>query len=138
MKKKITTIAAAMAMSAMMVVPAFASNYSGTYFYFDDAQSVTAPNHAQACVTGVDTDDNGDGTTEVKINVTQISHGNVTGEIASMTIDGDTKYPVNDVITFDAVDNSLINDNGLTASSITLTISGHPVDLSNIYLDTEE
>lgn len=137
--KKIATMAAAMAMSAMMAMSAFASNYSGTYFYFDAGQAQKAPAHAQTTVTGIETADGDEaGTTDIIVYVQEIEHNGVVGEIQSITVDGQTVYSDGSSIAFYGVDNDLINSKGLINVSVTITNDGHPVDLSDIYLDVEQ
>lgn len=140
MKKKITTMVAAMAMSAMMAMSAFASNDSGLYFYFDAGQTQEAPAHAQGTIKEVVTAPGVEaGTTDILIYIDTVDYGGVIGSIYSITIDGITQYPDEDnVITFNGVDNSLINANGLVQTAVVLTYSGHPVDLGSIYLDVVE
>lgn len=137
MKKKITTMVAAMAMSAMMAMSAFASNYTGPFFYFDAGQTQEAPAHAQGTITKVETADGSDeGTTDIAVYTQEITVGTVTGSISSITINGETQEPdANGVIAFEGVDDSLIGTNGLVQTAVTLSYSGHPVDLGTIYLD---
>lgn len=137
MKKKITTMVAAMAMSAMMAMSAFATNTTGPFFYFDAGQTQEAPAHAQGTIIKVLTSDGADeGTTDITVYTQEITVGTVTGAIASITIAGNTQEPdANGVIRFENVNDNLIGANGLVQTAVTLDYSGHPVDLGTIYLD---
>lgn len=138
MRKKIATMAAAMAMSVMMAMSSFASNDTGPFIYYDAGQTDAALALLQGTITKIVTMDGEEtGTTDIAIYITDVT-GSVIGSISSITIAGDTQFTNAGVITFAGVENSMINANGLVQASITLSYSALPIDLGSIYLDVIE
>lgn len=138
MRKKIATMAAAMAMSVMMAMSSFASNDTGPFIYYDAGQTDAALALLQGTITKIVTTDGVEaGTTDIVVYVADMTGGAI-GSIYSISIDGITNTPANGVITFEGVDNNLINANGLVQAAITLSNSALPIDLNSIYLDVIE
>ena len=139
MKKNIVALGTTALMTLAMAVPAFAANLTGPFFYMSSVQSdsTAAPAHAQNCVEKV-TDETIDGIEYVVVHTQEITSP-VPGEISGISYEGMDFEPCDDgfMIMKDLVKDNMTDD-GLIPVSVTITMSGHPVDLSNIYLDIEE
>lgn len=123
----------------MMAITALAGNTSGNYIYRDAALNNLYPAHAQACITGIDTDyDTAGGTVDVTVNVQTVNYGTVTGEITSVTLAGITSEVIRDEAVIKKVPISAVAENGAVSAGFVLSYAGHENDVTNVYLDIEQ
>ncbi|MDO4266359.1 MAG: hypothetical protein Q4C63_07880 [Eubacteriales bacterium] len=142
MKKQILTAAMTAMMAMSMAVPAMADNINGPFFYMSAVQSssTAAPSHAQNCVAKV-VDEVIDDNTYVVV-YTQDITSPVSGWITAIEgfeaveVEGEDHahkfIGLKDEVAAD------VTEDGLIPVSVSISMSGHPVKLNNIYLDIEE